>query len=89
MSDFSHININTNQPEMVDVSDKAITKRTATAQSIVVVTDEIMRQFAGGEIHTKKGPVFQTAIIAGSMAAKKNSRSDTALPPAWAGKCEG
>jgi cyclic pyranopterin phosphate synthase len=27
----------------------------------------------GEEIHTKKGPVFQTAILAGIMAAKKTS----------------
>jgi cyclic pyranopterin phosphate synthase len=37
----------------------------------VVVADEIMEKFVGEDIHTKKGPVFQTAIIAGVMAAKK------------------
>jgi cyclic pyranopterin phosphate synthase len=57
---------------MVDVGEKAVTKRTATARSIVVVADEIMEKFVGEDIHTKKGPVFQTAIIAGVMAAKKN-----------------
>jgi cyclic pyranopterin phosphate synthase len=56
---------------MVDVGEKAVTKRTATARSIVVVDDEIMEKFVGEDIHTKKGPVFQTAIIAGVMAAKK------------------
>jgi cyclic pyranopterin phosphate synthase len=56
---------------MVDVGEKAVTKRTATARSIVVVADEIMEKFVGEEIHSKKGPVFQTAIIAGVMAAKK------------------
>jgi cyclic pyranopterin phosphate synthase len=56
---------------MVDVGEKAVTKRTATARSIVVVADEIMEKFVGEDIHTKKGPVFQTAIIAGVMAAKK------------------
>ncbi len=58
---------------MVDVSDKLITQRTATAQSIVVLGDEIMQQLAGNDLQTKKGPVFQTAIIAGTMAAKKTS----------------
>ncbi len=62
-----------NNPTMVDVSDKAITKRTAMAQSIVVPGDRILAQLSGDEIHTKKGPVFQTAIIAGTMAAKKTS----------------
>ncbi len=70
---FSHINPHTNQPAMVDVSDKQITKRTATAQSIVILGEEIMQHLQGEDIQTKKGPVFQTAIIAGTMAAKKTS----------------
>jgi cyclic pyranopterin phosphate synthase len=37
----------------------------------VVLDDDIMAKFVGEDIHTKKGPVFQTAIIAGVMAAKK------------------
>lgn len=56
---------------MVDVSDKAVTKRTARARSIVSLPDEVLAQIADGDIHSKKGPVFQTAIIAGIMAAKK------------------
>src|SRR5687767_5901338 len=59
------------QPQMVDVSDKAITKRIAKAQAIVTATKEIMALLHDGELHSKKGPVFQTAIIAGVMAAKK------------------
>ena len=70
MSSFTHIDANGN-PSMVDVGEKAITKRTATARSIVEIADEIMERFIGEEIFTKKGPVFQTAIIAGVMAAKK------------------
>jgi cyclic pyranopterin monophosphate synthase len=59
------------QPQMVDVSNKAVTKRVAKAQAIVSVTKEIMALLRDGELHSKKGPVFQTAIIAGVMAAKK------------------
>lgn len=70
MSSFTHLDAQGN-PSMVDVGEKAVTKRTATARSIVVVDDEIMAKFVGEDIHTKKGPVFQTAIIAGVMAAKK------------------
>ena len=70
---FTHIDTDTNYPSMVDVSDKLVTKRTAIAQSIVVLGAEIMAQLAGNEIQTKKGPVFQTAIIAGTMAAKKTA----------------
>lgn len=62
-----------NNPQMVDVSDKAVTKRTAVAQSIVHLTQEIVDQLTNGDIQTKKGPVFHTAIIAGTMAAKKTS----------------
>lgn len=67
---FTHINSSGN-PSMVDVSEKAITKRIAKARSIVVLDDIILEKLQNEEIHTKKGPVFQTAIIAGVMAAKK------------------
>jgi cyclic pyranopterin phosphate synthase len=43
----------------------------AKARSILVLDDAIMAKIQNEEIHTKKGPVFQTAIIAGVMAAKK------------------
>ncbi len=67
---FSHLDKQGN-PNMVDVSDKSTSKRTATARAIVVLTNEILAQFEKDEIQTKKGPVFQTAILAGIMAAKK------------------
>lgn len=62
-----------NNPGMVNVGDKSITKRTAQARAIVILTDEILALLSNGEINSKKGPVFQTAIIAGTMAAKKTS----------------
>jgi len=61
----------TGSPTMVDVSGKQVTHRTATAQSIVVLPDEVLQLLTDGELQTKKGAVFQTAIIAGVMAAKK------------------
>ncbi len=67
---FTHINAQGN-PSMVNVGKKTPTHRTARAQSIVEVDDAIMDLLENDEIHTKKGPVFQTAIIAGIMAAKK------------------
>jgi cyclic pyranopterin phosphate synthase len=70
MPDFSHLDAN-NNPSMVDVSEKQITKRTARARAIVVLNDEILHHFKENDIKTKKGSVFQTAIIAGVMAAKK------------------
>ena len=72
MSKLTHIDAN-NQPGMVDVSPKDITRRTATAQSIVDVGPDVMALLDNGDIQSKKGPVFHTAIIAGTMAAKKTS----------------
>jgi len=72
MSEFSHLDAHHN-PSMVDVGTKTITRRTATAQSIVVLTGEIMQQLAGGDIQTPKGAVFQTAMLAGTMAAKRTA----------------
>jgi cyclic pyranopterin phosphate synthase len=69
---FSHLDDNHN-PAMVDVSEKLVTKRTATARSIVRLTPAVVAQFEGSDIQTKKGPVFQTAIIAGTMAAKRTA----------------
>ena len=67
---FTHIDA-TGNPQMVDVSEKRITKRVAKAQAIVQLGKKIMEQMKGDELVTKKGPVFQTAIIAGVMAAKR------------------
>ena len=69
---FTHIN-EQNQPKMVNVSDKKITKRTAIAKATMFLGSEIISHFNKEELITKKGPVFQTAIIAGIQAVKKTS----------------
>ena len=58
---------------MVDVSDKKETRRVANAQAVVRVGPDITSLIKNQEIETKKGPVFQTAIIAGVMGAKQTS----------------
>jgi len=58
---------------MVNVSEKQTTLRKARAQAILDVGDEILEKIQNNELVTKKGPVFQTAIIAGVMGAKKTS----------------
>ena len=58
---------------MVNVGDKKITKRKATAVAQMYLGSEIIAHFNDNEIITKKGPVFQTAIIAGIQAVKKTS----------------
>jgi cyclic pyranopterin phosphate synthase len=70
MKEFTHIN-EEGKVNMVDVGGKAVTQRTATARSIVYLPEEVLSKLVDGDIQTKKGSVFQTAIIAGIMAAKK------------------
>jgi cyclic pyranopterin phosphate synthase len=67
---LSHID-DKNQPAMVDVADKKVTARTAHARASVRLPAPVRNAIQEGEITTAKGPVFQTAIIAGTMAAKK------------------
>jgi cyclic pyranopterin phosphate synthase len=58
---------------MVNVGGKDVTRRTAIAQAEIFLGKEIMNLLTQGEIHTKKGAVFHTAIIAGIQGAKKTS----------------
>lgn len=69
---LSHMDRSGN-PKMVDVGEKKDTQRYAHAQAVVQLNQEILRLLQNEEIHTKKGAVFQTAIIAGMMGAKKTS----------------
>jgi cyclic pyranopterin phosphate synthase len=69
---FTHISKDGN-PQMVNVSEKKVTLRTAKAQAIIDVGEEILGRIQDNELITKKGPVFQTAIIAGVMGAKKTA----------------
>lgn len=70
MSKLTHID-DDNRPTMVDVSGKRVTKREAVARSVVYLPDAVRAAVRDGDIDSKKGPVFATAIIAGVMAAKK------------------
>lgn len=69
---FSHLDAQ-NRPAMVNVGDKAVTRRTAHAIAVVSLPPELAALLRDGEIATKKGPIFQTAILAGVMGAKKTS----------------
>ncbi|WP_343306228.1 cyclic pyranopterin monophosphate synthase MoaC [Chitinophaga niabensis] len=69
-NDFTHLD-ESGQPQMVDVGAKDATQRIAVAESRVFLPAIILQQFNGQELVTKKGAVFQTAIIAGIMGAKK------------------
>ena len=58
---------------MVNVGAKAVTRRTAHAVAVVTLPAELAALLQDGEIATKKGPLFQTAILAGVMGAKQTS----------------
>ncbi|MGB3850482.1 MAG: cyclic pyranopterin monophosphate synthase MoaC [Tunicatimonas sp.] len=74
---LSHIDAR-GQPAMVDVSEKDITARRARARSWVILNETVVSALRSlsedaDELRSAKGPVFQTAIIAGTMAVKKTS----------------
>lgn len=58
---------------MVDVSGKKPTRRVARARTTVQLPAEVYRLMRDGEIQSRKGPVFHTAVLAGTMAVKKTS----------------
>jgi cyclic pyranopterin phosphate synthase len=70
MSSFTHID-SANRPTMVDVGDKAVTKRIAVAEARVQFPADVAAALRSQGFATSKGPVFQTAIIAGVMGAKR------------------
>ena len=70
---FTHVD-SKNNPKMVDVSGKEESQKTAVAEGVVYLPAEVDKHFIDNEINTKKGPVFQTAIIAGTMGAKSTSQ---------------
>jgi cyclic pyranopterin phosphate synthase len=70
MTRFSHIDAD-GKPVMVDVSDKDVTRREATARGSVVMAPATLKMIADGT--AKKGDVLAIARLAGIMAAKKTA----------------
>jgi cyclic pyranopterin monophosphate synthase len=68
MNKLTHLDA-TGNAHMVDVSDKHVTSRSATARARVVMLPETLALILNGT--AKKGDVLATARIAGIMAAKK------------------
>jgi cyclic pyranopterin monophosphate synthase len=68
MSKLTHLDA-TGNAHMVDVSDKHVTSRSATARARVLMLPETLALILGGTAN--KGDVLATARIAGIMAAKK------------------
>jgi len=68
--EFSHVDAQGNA-SMVDISHKSASHRVAKARSIVELGEKILKKMESGELHMPKGPVFQTATLAGTMAVKQ------------------
>jgi cyclic pyranopterin phosphate synthase len=70
MSGFTHFD-KAGNAAMVDVSDKAMTARTATARAQVVMQPATLAMIQAGS--AKKGDVLGVARLAGIMAAKRTA----------------
>ena len=68
MTDLTHLS-GDGSANMVDVGDKAVTTRTATATGAVIMAAETLAMIRAGD--AKKGDVIGTARLAGIMAAKR------------------
>jgi cyclic pyranopterin phosphate synthase len=69
-SRLTHLDSN-NRPTMVDVGAKEVTHRIAVAEARVRLPRAVAQELRKSGHRTKKGPVFDTAIVAGVMAAKR------------------
>ena len=68
MTGLTHLD-ESGRARMVDVSDKDVTRREATARAIVSMQPETARLIASGSV--AKGDVLAVAQVAGVMAAKR------------------
>ena len=85
---FTHVN-EQGQPCMVDVGGKPVTARMARARCRVHLPLPIipsMRQ--GDDLRGPKGPVFQTAVVAGIQAAKRTWELIPMCHPIPLDRCE-
>ncbi len=75
-------------PRMVDVSPKQPTTRNAVARSSVTFPSHMALAVKDGEIYSKKGAVFHTAVVAGVMAAKRTHELIPFCHPLGLEKCD-
>jgi cyclic pyranopterin monophosphate synthase len=67
---FSHLDAE-RRPTMVDVSQKTASKRTAIAEARVLFPPAVAEALRASGLRSSKGPIFDTAIVAGVMGAKR------------------
>jgi cyclic pyranopterin phosphate synthase len=84
---LSHLDA-ANRPTMVDVGAKDVTLRSALAEARVRLPPAVARALRASGHRTKKGPVFDTAVIAGVMAAKRTHELIPFCHPLGLEKCD-
>jgi cyclic pyranopterin monophosphate synthase len=67
---FTHLDAD-QRPTMVDVSGKTATMRSATAEARVDFPPAVAAALHDSGLRSAKGPVFDTAIVAGVLGAKR------------------
>ena len=67
---ITHLN-KKNKPQIIDISKKNTTNRSATAQSLIKFSKKTFKKIE--KMQTKKGEITNVAILAGIMGAKKTS----------------
>ena len=67
---FTHLDAE-RRPTMVDVSGKTATRRTAVAEVRVLFPPLVAAALRESGLRSSKGPIFDTAIVAGVMGAKR------------------
>ncbi|WP_448721392.1 cyclic pyranopterin monophosphate synthase MoaC [Microbacterium natoriense] len=70
MSELSHLRAD-GSAHMVDVTEKQVTRREASAQAVLATTPEVVAMIADGSL--PKGEALGTARLAGIMGAKQTS----------------
>ena len=71
-TDLTHVDA-AGKPAMVDIGDKVVSARSATAECLVAFPPEVAATLRADALRVKKGAVVDTAIIAGTMAVKRTS----------------
>jgi cyclic pyranopterin phosphate synthase len=84
---FSHLDSD-RRPTMVDVSDKSATKRTAVAEARVHFPAAVAAALRESGLRSSKGPIFDTAIVAGVMGAKRTHELIPFCPPLGIESCQ-
>jgi cyclic pyranopterin phosphate synthase len=70
---LTHIDV-AGRPAMVDVGDKALTVRTASASADVRFPKAVAERLREQDMRSTKGAIIDTAVIAGTMAVKNTAQ---------------